>query len=304
MTVTATARYQFLLGKIEGLYERIQAGTLIETDQIGLDELTWPNLDEFVATLYRDRATFDAHFHAFKQPFDVFRAFTEADMVQDVGADWGYSALAMRHQGCRAEIVSIEATPFNIPPLARLTSIEGSNYSYVHAAADERPDLLTLYVPVLNSCAATGLASTGRTLKPKAAMELASRAAHFPPPQDGDVDDVRVVVHKVPALPIDSILETVAGGARRVAGVKMDIEGHEEAALKGAAHLFRTQKPLLMVEGGDRYPAVANVIRSYGYFYAARVDGRLVHHDGHPRTTDGFWIHPDMTAHYRELGIA
>jgi hypothetical protein len=44
-------------------------------------------------------------------------------------------------------------------------------------------------------------------------------------------------------------------------------------------------------------------MKSHGYFYASRADGRLVPHDGHPPQNDGYWIHPDRADFYRSSGI-
>ncbi len=294
---------QSLATAFEELYQRLQAGALTDADLIDIETLTWPNYAAFVTRIHGDSALFDTYFGAFKQPYDIFRNFSADDTVLDVGADWGYSAIAMRHQGCRARIVSVEAMAFNIGPLARLKALEGENYDYVHAAAGERHGRLRFYVPVLNGGGISGLSSTGRTLTPYLGQLAASRIEWFPRRPEDDDDQARIAILEVDAAPIDSILETLGRAGERVVAVKMDVEGHEADALKGAARLFKTQKPLLMLEEGDRQPRVVDVMTSYGYFFASRADGRLVPHDGHSPTDDGFWIHPDRVEFYRNSGI-
>jgi FkbM family methyltransferase len=292
-----------LVTTFEDLYGRLQTGELTDEDLIDVGELRWPDMADFVARLYADSALFDAHFGSFKDSYDIFRIFAKDDTVLDVGADWGYSAIAMRHQGCRSRIVSIEAMPFNIPPLARLKCITGSNYDFVHMAAGERAERLRFYLPILNGSALTGLSSTGGTLTAEFATLPSSRAQWFPPEQQGGDDEARIAHLDVNSAPLDAILERLGTTGQRVVAVKMDVEGHEAAALKGAERLFRVQKPLLMLEGGDRSPGVAEVMASYEYFLAARANGCLVPDDGHSPTDDGFWLHKDRLNFYRDAGI-
>jgi len=293
---------QNLVTTFEGLYGRLQAGELTDEDLIDVEELTWPDVAGFVPRVYASSALFDTHFGSFKDPYDIFRIFMEDDTVLDIGADWGYSAIAMRHQGCRARIVSVEAMPFNIPPLAMLKSIAGSNYDYVHMAAGERVERLRFFLPVLNGSGISGLSSTGGTLTPSFAELIASRAQWFPPKHDGGDDTARIAAVDVDSAPLDAILETLGTVGQRVAAVKMDVEGHEAEALRGAARLLRVQKPLLMIEGGGQ-PSVVDFLKSHGYFFASRADGRLFPRDGRTPTGDGFWLHPERVAFYQDAGI-
>lgn len=296
-------RRHALRQSIELLYERLQHGQLREDDTIDVNAVQSPDLGGFAARLYHDRAEFETHFAAFMAPFAIFRAFSGNTIVLDVGAHWGYSALAMRHQGCAARIVSVEAMPFNVPALQRLAEIDGANYGYLNLAATDRPTELTFFVPVVNKQAAGGLASTGATLAPEFAEMLAARAEHFPAPVDGIPDDVRIATLRVRGATLDSIAESLDVPDRRLVAIKMDVEGHEARALAGASRVLRSEKPLLMVEGGSRFLPVVEVITAHGYVSAAMVDGQLRAHDGVVRAGDGFWVHPDHVGWYRQLGI-
>lgn len=81
-------------------------------------------------------------------------------------------------------------------------------------------------------------------------------------------------------VPIDSIPEITSG--QRVAFVKLDIEGHEEAALRGAVNLLRRDMPVVAmevlpedIENGST-PSI-NLLRSLGYtsFIASRPAARI-----------------------------
>lgn len=295
-------RYQSLLTAVEGLYTRLQEQALTDADFIALDALTLPKLEGFLARVFADRDLFEKHYSTFKEPYDIFRVFRDDETVLDVGAHYGYSALAMRYQGCAARIVSVEAMPFHIPPLERLKSLAGGAYDYVHVAATDAAQRLVFYVPVVNGKLVSGLSSTGGTLVPRMAQHVARRFAEFPPVSEGAPDEVRFAVVEVAGLPLDDIVQAHGDSFERVSAIKMDIEGHEAAALRGGRRLLTSRRPVLMVEGGLE-PAVRAVLGEYGYIRAARVAGQLVAWNGHPPASDTFWFHPDTADQLRSRGL-
>jgi FkbM family methyltransferase len=302
MSVESEARSQSLLAAVEGLFARLQHAALTDVDIIDLSALEVPTHEKFLSRLIDDPELFETHFRRFKEPYDIFRVFREDETVLDVGAHWGYSALAMRYQGCRARVVSVEAMPFNIPALERLKSMAAGRYDYVHVAASDARDRLVFYVPVVNRQVVGGLSSTGGTLVPNTARAIAARVAEFPPLVEGGPDEVAFAVVEVPALPLDDIVQALGETARPVAAIKMDVEGHEAPALRGGRQLITSRRPVLMVEGGMEEP-VLEVMREYGYIRAARVDGQLVRWNGHAKQSDTFWFHPDTTDALRGRGL-
>jgi FkbM family methyltransferase len=174
-------------------------------------------------------------------------------------------------------------------------------YSCVNMAASDSHSVLRIYTPVLNGTAIMGLSSTGGTLTTYFAYHLAGLTSAYPPPAGGR-DAVGVLVSEVAARCLDDILDE-RGERERVVAVKMDIEGHEPAALRGAERLFREQAPLLMIEGANRNPAVVELMQGYGYFHAARQKNRLVPHPETSNVNDGYWVHPDRAERYRASGI-
>jgi FkbM family methyltransferase len=294
--------HRHLVESVGDLYRRLHAGALGQSDLIDAGEVTTDDPSEFLVRIFEDPREFDAHFSAFTQTFDVFRVFGERETVLDVGAHWGYSAVAMRHQGCRARIVSIEATAFNVPALARLKQVPAANYDFVYAAASDRAGSLTFYLPVVNGHALTGLSSTGGTLTPFFAR-LVARGGERGPLRTGTTDPVVQLARlTVEARSIDDIVAAMDPPGS-IAAIKMDVEGHEAPALRGAAHVFATERPLLMIEGGTHFQPVVDVMTSYGYVFAEREAGTLVVRTTPGRAGDGFWLHPDMIERYRALGL-
>ncbi|HET9271960.1 MAG TPA: FkbM family methyltransferase [Vicinamibacterales bacterium] len=302
MDLADNARGESLRAAVEALYGRFQSGGLTSDDLIDLESLVPPDNSPVVSRLVADPERFEKQFGDFKKSYEIFRLFGEGETVLDVGAHWGYSALAMRHQGCRANIVSIEAMPFHRPPLERLRELAGGWYDYVNVAATDVPQRLTFYVPVVNRKLVGGLSSTGGTLLPSMAMLIARRAGDFPPLSEGAPDEVKFARIEVAGLPIDDVVKALGASRQQVAAIKMDVEGHEEAALRGARHLLTTRRPVLMVEGGMR-PPVRAVIQEYGYIRAARVEGQLVRWDGHAKQSDTYWFHPDTIEELRGRGL-
>jgi FkbM family methyltransferase len=295
-------RSRTLLAAVEALYSRLQSNALTSADLIDLDTLTPPVYNSYLTRIFKDQALFDQQFQTFKVPYDQFRVFGEGETVLDIGAHWGYSALAMFNQGCRASIVSIEAMPFHIPALATLKRLAAGRYDYVHVAASEIAQRLQFYVPVVNRKLVGGLSSTGATLTPHLAIVIGDRADDFPPLSEGAPDEVALAKIEVGALPLDDIVPALGEARQRIGGIKMDIEGHEAAALRGGRQVITSLKPILMVEGGG-LAEVRQVMDEYGYIRAARIDGRLVPWDKHPKASDTFWYHPETTEALRNRGL-
>ena len=165
---------------VKGLYARFAAGDLREDDTLSLGDVHYTRFGDFIRQIHSDEGLFDQHFSSFHPTYDVFRMFTSTDVVLDVGSHWGYSAMAMRRQGCSAKIVSIEAMEANTRELAVLKELETGAYDFVHAAVTDREMELTIYVPSVNGYANTGSSSTGDTLSDHFASILADLVTYYP----------------------------------------------------------------------------------------------------------------------------
>ena len=300
MTADAAEREK-LIDQVKGLYRRLAAGTLTADDTLDAGHASFPDLSGFMTRIHEDTAVFEKHFAAFADTYDVFRVFGAEAVILDVGAHWGYSALAMRRRGAMAKVFSIEAMPHNARVLAVLKRLEQGRYDYVENAATERAGDLTFYIPAMNGVANTGSASTGGTLSDPFAFILADLAAVNPAPP-GQPNRTQLVVQHVVGKPIDTIAAD-AGLTRQVEAMKMDVEGHEASALRGAASLIEQQRPLIMVEGANLDPGVVSVLVGLGYTHYERHGGQLVPHDGPSDANDGFWLHPSKVSVYASKGL-
>jgi FkbM family methyltransferase len=294
--------------KVKELYKRLQGNALTSSDIISPDEVRYPDVNAFIEKLYRDKSYFTELFSTFWPTYDIFRMFTAPDqVVLDIGAHTGYSYLAMRHVGCGAKIVSADALPSNIEALAVLKKLSSGTYDYVHRAIGSGPGTLRLYLPVMNGYGITGIASTGGTLTDTFdgfAGHFADQAEHYPSHQPDGEDDPRLAILEIEAGCLDDIFEARGNKeVERIVGIKLDLEGHEGPALRGAERIFRRTKPLLMVEGANRDSAVVEAMVSYGYCHCERHESFLMSHQAMSMMNDGFWVHPERSDEYRRLGI-
>ena len=84
-----------------------------------------------------------------------------------------------------------------------------------------------------------------------------------------------VAERKVRMCPLDDL------DLREVAFVKIDVEGHEPAVLRGAMHLLAREKPVLLIEIERRHNATAfeeveDLLKTFGYKSWRLQDGALV----------------------------
>ncbi len=138
----------------------------------------------------------------------------------DVGAWYGPWTRRMAKTADR--VVSIEAHP----ELAELLRHVAPNVDVRHAAASDQSGQIALSVP--SGGAALGLSSVEDTGSGELVM--------------------------VPRIAIDDL------GLDGVTFIKMDVEGHEYAALRGAAATIARHRPLILVELEERLQDVVRVV--------------------------------------------
>jgi FkbM family methyltransferase len=285
---------------VRALYGRLRSGQLRPDDVIPLSDATFDNVANSIKRMRTDARELDRALPGFRETYDIFRVFDSDTVVLDVGAHWGYSIAAMRHQGCRSRIVSIEAMAANAAGLDMLKAIEAGQYDWINVAAGAEDGTLILYVPIVNGHAAVGLTSTGQTLDDEGAKNAVAMIPWYPPRKEGR-HTFQLAIATVRAARIDAIL--AERGITNVTAVKMDIEGHEGPALRGAVRLFTEHRPLLMVESANRNPETVAAMTNYGYFHCERQDRRLAPHPSLSYANDGFFLHPSRVDEYRRLGI-
>lgn len=166
------------------------------------------------------------------------RSVTPGSVVYDIGANIGFfSALAGRLTGPTGRVVGFEPVP-RIADLARAAIARNGLAGHVEIrtqAVAATPSTAALHV--------VGEASWSH---------LASRGRH---PDTVATIDVEVVA-------LDALLQD---GAPPPDVVKLDVEGAEVEALRGATALLRDHRPVLVVELHDTNDEVADLLEDAGY---------------------------------------
>lgn len=290
-----------LTTEVTRLYMRLQDGGLRESDLLSRDEAEFKSIGGYVTTIRQDAGEFQKRFSAFMQPFRPFRMFGEDAVILDIGAHWGYSVVAMRHQGAKAMIFSIEALPENARELAHLKDFEKGRYDFAEVAATESPCELVFYIPAVNGVAVTGLTSTGGTLTEYFSDHLVSLAQTYLP-KEGQANRFQIIELRVKGLPLDQIAEE-ASLTDSIEAIKLDVEGHEASVLRGGRRLIGKRLPMIMNEGANRDPGVVAELTAHGYDHYELRDEKFHLRNAVSQAQDGYWLHPARLDYYRQKGL-
>ncbi len=120
-----------------------------------------------------------------------------------------------------------------------------------------------------------------------------------------EISSFRIHAFTAPVVSIDQWLASGVATipTRRIVAMKIDTEGYEGEVLVGASGLLHHQRPLIMAEGGHRIPLAVDTMRQHGYVMMERTGDKLVP-TGEARAGDnGFFGHPALFPHYREIGL-
>jgi FkbM family methyltransferase len=188
-----------------------------------------------------------------RQPHDpdygAFALFPERrGLFLDVGANAGQSALSFRVYRDNP-ILSIEPNPFHRPDLV-LAGRLVRNFHFITAGAGATADQMVLYVPVYR----------GIPITAEAALDLetvlGSPSLHDYLGDRMEEPDFSIVEVPTPVMPLDDL-------GLSPDFVKLDVQGHEHAALLGLESTLRRSRPVLLVEApGDD---VRGFLDSLGY---------------------------------------
>jgi hypothetical protein len=288
---------------ISELYERLAAGALRRDDVVTSVRLGNATPRRFIRHFSRSRTVYeeDARILA---PFR-----REMGAILDIGAHWGYMALSFRHAGTDCAIVSFEPMTAHHACLDELRRIDG-DFDFSKDGLGDSEARVTLYGPVVNGKAIMGLNSVdGRIFDEHHREHLLSLVG-------GEIPKAETYAFKLLATPLVTrpldkvlaarrllVLPPFRVDTKRIAAVKLDVEGHEPHVLRGAEATLRRDRPFVMIESGNRNGAVRAILEGHGYVYAERAGARLVETTAFTQAANGFWLHADRRGEYRALGL-
>jgi FkbM family methyltransferase len=138
----------------------------------------------------------------------------------DVGANLGvYTYFAAKYS---AWVYSIEPVP---DVAARLRASVPSNVTVLPLAVSDKAGRSTLYLPRMGRVAVDTRATLEETANP-----------------GFDADPIEIDTQRIDDL-----------GLENVAFMKIDVEGHEQAVLRGARDLIASSRPTLLIESEERH---------------------------------------------------
>lgn len=150
-----------------------------------------------------------------------------AGLVLDVGANSGFYALLAAAARPDIRVVALEPDPHVKPILDRNIGLNrlGHRITALPIAASDRPGVAELFIPQQDH----GLLETSSSL------ESSFKESHS-------------AVLRVETDTIDALGRRLHPGLPDVTIIKIDVEGHEAAVLRGASETIRKHRPLLFVE--------------------------------------------------------
>jgi len=156
----------------------------------------------------------------------VQRLVREGDVVVDAGANVGYvTALLARWVGPRGRVHSFEPVPQTADLLRRAVRRLALRQVEVHACCvSDRAVLASMNIP--------NYAEGGENLYESRVVAEGEASAGG----------------RVVQIPLVCLDDELAADRARVRFIKLDVEGHEEAALHGARALLQEARPALLIE--------------------------------------------------------
>lgn len=185
-------------------------------------------------------------------PLQSFRflkdiGFDTSPLFLDVGANYGQSAISMRHFVPGSRIRCVEANPSLAESLLYLSRKLG-NMEVLMAAAGDQYSLLDLRIPVLSGVVNTGGASLSADF---VAQRREILEDHY-----GGIMSLQS--QRVPAIPLDALNSVPSF-------IKIDVEGQELSVLRGLKDTVREHRPVVMLETLHSDGKAADWLVSNGY---------------------------------------
>ncbi len=179
----------------------------------------------------------------------LVRSLCDPDRVSvDIGADVGEFAIAML--GSSRSVIAFEPRPTQASSLAAMFGAVGAAVRVEAVAVSDEPGVTTMRV--LESAPGRSTIDSHNTLN--------------------DADSGRVSTIDVPVVRLDDLR------LDQVGFVKIDVEGHELAVLRGAADTLKRNRPTLFIEAEERHhpgaiAAITEFLAELDYMGYFEVDG-------------------------------
>jgi FkbM family methyltransferase len=282
----------------EQLISRVRTFQATAEDFVAPEDVSFDGDPAWVEVMLSSRQVHD-------EDFTIFRHFDASmGVILDVGAHWGYSVGSIRAAGSNCPVISIEVSAALSACLQRVKELDAFGYDFIVSAVGERPGSLEFYTPAINGRTISGLTTANfDILGDDMVANLAKDFALYGAEAASYLCQFLRTRRRVDG--IDNILRDNVLSVPRspIAAIKMDVEGFELPALRGAAQTLAEHKPLLLLESGNREPDVRALLEAAGYVLAARVGSQLRLSGGVSAGLNGIFVHPDRQRLYESKGL-
>lgn len=190
--------------------------------------------------------------------FKLLDAIAPCKLAIDIGANWGQSIYALKRHARPHKTVSFEPNPNLAARLESKFSDDPTVRIEPYALGDIAGEF-ELFLPAYRGFEYDGLAS----------LDFESAALWLNPDRLAGFDPSLLVVHRhrIEARTLDSY--QLAPDV-----IKIDVQGHEEAVVRGGFKTIARHDPILIVE--DPTPGLIALLQSIEIKHFGLVDGRLV----------------------------
>ena len=288
-----------LRSRIDAVFKRLAKGALLPRDVVSSNDLKVRSSPHWIESVFEKKQVLE-------EDAKVFRRFTaEMGTILDVGAHWGYMAMSIRLTGTNCPIISFEALNAHKQCLQRLKELDEVGYDFRIIAISDRINNVTLYGPVVNGCAITGLNSiNGSIFHGDWYAIYLTKLAISQVPISPDYR-FQLLESRIRCRPLDALLRQskFSVPVDKIAAIKIDVEGHELEVLEGAKKTIIRDLPFIMTEAGNRVSSVAAFMRTHGYLFAFRNEDQIVQSMAKTREVNGYWFHSKRKDEYMQMGF-
>ena len=283
--------------QFEQLISRVKSHLTTECDYILQDSVSFDCDPQWVEGMLLSKTTHD-------EDYFVFKRFGAAmGVVLDVGANWGYSVGSIRAAGSDCSIISFEVLPAFEASLSRVKELDAGRYDFVISGVGAERGVIEFFIPTVNGRAISALTSAS----PSSLNILVDNIVGYMTsnPMTNKYYKCQFLRMVCVVNSIDTILATHEFEVKTdpVAAIKMDVEGFEAQALKGAEKTVARDRPLLILEGGNRDADAKAFLDANGYVLTRRIGSQLQQTGGVAEGVNGIFVHPEKIDAYKGIGL-
>jgi FkbM family methyltransferase len=238
--------------------------------------------------------------------FSIFRYFADdSSTILDIGANWGYAAASIWAAETTSRIISFEPNPWHMPCLQRIKELRPGLFDFVNVGLGSRLSDTKFVIPVLEGLALSALASA--SIEAMTDWGVPENILHHLMHEHAELEEPRIqfteVVWRTDRL--DDVLDKHQFDLDLsvISAMKIDVEGFEADVLTGAEQTLRKHKPMIMIEGANRVPAIVDYLSSLGYRFAEFVAGCVELSDQQSSRVNGFFLNEEKLVDYRTKGM-